>query len=272
MKGIYKSEGDECMKVLRIGHASYVLKSKFGNNYLIDPFLYANPGCPEEYLQPDFLKSIDTVFLTHGHFDHTEGLQYLVENNSNIQIIAQYDLGLILLQSGFKNVQLLNVGGKVRFDDISASMVKANHSSSYNETTGTPMYAGTAVGYVFDFKEDITLYHSGDTAMMTDMKLFQQFHQPDVAILSASGQFVMEPEEAAFVIKNLLDVKYVIPNHQFPNHHTTPRKETLDNMLENFPVIETMMDKDRQLQELLKDYNKTEVVVLDYGEERKFTI
>lgn len=260
------------MRILRIGHASYILKSEFGNNYLIDPFLHTNPGCPEENLQPEFLKTIDTVFLTHGHFDHTEGLEYLVECNSDIKIIAQYDLGLILLQNGFENIQLLNVGGKVRFNDVSATMVKANHSSSYNETIGSPMYAGTAVGYVFDFKEDITLYHSGDTAMMADMELFQKFYQPDVAILSASGQFVMEPEEAAFVIKNLLDVKYVIPNHQFPNQQTTPRKETLDNMLQNFPVIDKMMDKDQQLQELLKDYNETEVVVLDYGEEKEFTI
>lgn len=258
------------MKIVRLGHASYVLKSKFGKNYLIDPFLNANPGCPEQYLKPEFLKTIHAVLLTHGHFDHTEGLQHVVENNPDVNIVAQYDLGLLLMQKGFQHVQLINIGGKVRFEDMSATMVKANHSSSYNETVGAPMYAGTAVGYMFDFKDDITIYHSGDTAMMSDMELFQKFHQPDVAILSASGQFVMEPDEAAFVVKNLLDVKYVIPNHQFPNHQTTPRQEVLDGMLENFPVIETMMDKDNELKELLKDYKETEVVILDYGEEREF--
>lgn len=259
------------LKILRLGHASYVLKSKAGNNYLIDPFLHANPGCPEQYLSPDFLQSISAVFLTHGHFDHTEGLQDLVKNNPDVQIIAQYDLGLILLQNGFENVQLINIGGKVHFSDMHATMVKANHSSSYNEIIGAPMYAGTAVGYMFNFIDDMTIYHSGDTAMMSDMELFQKFHQPEVAILSASGQFVMEPEEAAFVVKNLLDVKYVIPNHQFPNHQTTPRKEVLDGMLENFPVIETMMNKDHKLKELLEDYDQTEVVLLNYGEEREFS-
>lgn len=258
------------MKIIRLGHASYVLKSNSGNHYMIDPFLDANPGCPAQYVDPEFLKKIDAVCLTHGHFDHTEGLEELAKHNPDVKIIAQYDFGLILMQNGFKNVELINVGGKLRLDDVSITMVKANHTSSYQETVGTPIYAGTAVGYMFDFKEDITLYHSGDTAMMTDMELYQKFHQPDVAILSASGQFVMEPEEAAFVVKNLLDVKYVIPNHQFPNHETTPRKEVLEGMLANFPVIETMMDKDNVLEALLADYDKTEVVILDYGEEREF--
>lgn len=259
------------MKILRIGHATWVLTSSTGKKYMIDPFLQENPGCPAEYLQPDFLKSIEAVCLTHGHFDHTEGLEELIQHNPDVQIIAQYDFGLLLLQNGYKNVQLINVGGKIRLEDVDITMVKANHTSSYQETIRTPIYAGTAVGYMFDFKNDITLYHSGDTAMMADMELYQKFYKPDIAILSASGQFVMEPEEAAFVVKNLLDVNVVIPNHQFPNQQTTPRKEVLSSMLENFPVIETMMDKDNELEELLKDYQETEVVILDYGEERTFT-
>ena len=52
----------EWLKILRIGHASYVLKSKDNKRSLIDPFLSANPGCPEEYTRKEFLETSDAVF------------------------------------------------------------------------------------------------------------------------------------------------------------------------------------------------------------------
>jgi hypothetical protein len=41
------------------------------------------------------------------------------------------------------------------------------------QTHGTPVYAGEAAGYIFNFLHDYTLYHSGDTALMSDMKMRQ---------------------------------------------------------------------------------------------------
>ncbi len=260
----------EWLKILRIGHASYVLKSKDNKRYLIDPFLSANPGCPEEYTRKEFLETIDAVFLTHAHFDHTNGLQEITEVNPNVLIVAQYDFGLLLLQNGYKNVHLLNFGGSIELEDVKVTMVQALHTSSYGETEGTPIYAGQAAGFIFAFHGDRTLYHSGDTTMMSDMKIIQEFYKPDIAILASSGQFVMGPEEAAFVVKNLIDVEYVLPNHQFPNKETTPRPEVLKEMVDNFPVIETMMDKDERLSELLVGSEKTTVVILEYGQEREF--
>ncbi|WP_221568079.1 metal-dependent hydrolase [Alkalihalobacillus sp. TS-13] len=259
------------MKMMRLGHASYLLTSRSGKKHLIDPFLSGNPGCPEAYTKPEFLKTIDTVYLTHGHFDHTAGLKELVDANPDVLIVCQYEMGLILLQSGYQNVHLLNYGGSVEFDDVKVSMVQALHTSSFKETENTPLYAGQPAGYVYDFMNDVTLYHSGDTTMTMDMKLIQEVYQPDLAILSSSGQFVMGPREAAYVTKNLLDVKYVIPNHHFPTKETSPRPEVLENMLQNFPVIETMMEKDQELFELLRDYKKTEVILLNFGEEREFS-
>ncbi|WP_340084657.1 metal-dependent hydrolase [Siminovitchia sp. FSL H7-0308] len=260
------------MKVLRMGHACYLLTSKEGKRYLIDPFLSLNPGCPEEYTKPEFLRTIDAVFITHGHFDHTQGLEEVENANPDVLIVAQYDFGMILLQKGYSNVHLLNYGGSIYLDDVKVTMVQAMHTSSYGETVGTPIYGGQPAGYIFNFHGDRTLYHSGDTTMMADMKIIQDFYKPSVAILSASGQFVMGPEEAAYVVKHLLDVEYVIPNHQFPNSNTTPRPEVLEGMVQQFPVIETMMNKDEKLLHLLEDDDKTEVIILNYGEEKEFPI
>jgi L-ascorbate metabolism protein UlaG (beta-lactamase superfamily) len=260
------------MKIQRLGHAMYVLKSGEGKNYLIDPFFDMNPGFPEELNTASFYQSIDCVFLTHGHFDHTSGLSKIVEHKPEIMIVAQYELALILLQQGIKNVLPINFGGSVSFDDVTVTMVQARHSSSYGETTGTPVYAGESAGYVFDFKNDYTLYHSGDTALMTDMKLIQDVYQPEIAILSSSGHFTMGPKEAAYAVRNLLNVKYVIPSHTFPTTETAASPESLAQLLAAFPVVEFMIDRDNELKELLKDYKKTVVIPLAYGEEREFQL
>lgn len=257
------------MKILRLGHAMYLLTSKQEKKYLVDPFFDMNPGCPEEYLKEDFLGSIDAVFLTHGHFDHTSGLSNITRVNPDVLVVAQYELALILMQKGVKQVYPLNFGGSIQLEDVKVSMVPARHTSSYGETEGTPLYAGEAAGYIFNFHDDHTLYHSGDSTMMPDMKLIQDYYQPDVAILSCSGQFVMGPEEASYVVNNLLDVKYVIPNHNFPTQEQALRKETLASMLNQFPIIETMMEKDLQLKKLLEHHPKTSVVMIGFGEEKE---
>jgi L-ascorbate metabolism protein UlaG (beta-lactamase superfamily) len=258
------------MKILRLGHAMYVLTSKEGKNYLIDPFFDLNPGFPDHLNKPEFFKSIDCVFLTHGHFDHTSGLSKLVDHKPDIMVVAQYELALLLIQQGIKNVLPINLGGSVTYNDVNVTMVQAKHTSSYGETQGTPVYAGESAGYIFDFKDDYTLYHSGDTALMSDMKLIQDVYQPEIAILSSSGHFTMGPKEAAYAVKHLLNVEYVIPSHTFPTNETAPSPESLKQLLQAFPVVEFMIDKDKELEELLKDYRRTKVITLAYGEERRF--
>jgi L-ascorbate metabolism protein UlaG (beta-lactamase superfamily) len=258
------------VKVLRLGHAMYVLKSESGKNYLIDPFFDMNPGFPSELDQPDFYQSIHGVFLTHGHFDHTSGLTKLIAHNPSVLVVAQYELALLLLGQGIKNVFPINMGGSVSLEDVQVTMVQARHSSSYRETEGTPIYAGESAGYIFNFVNDYTLYHSGDTAIMTDMKLIQEVYQPEIAILSSSGHFTMGPKEAAYAVKNLLNVKYVIPSHTFPTLETAQVPESLTQLLQAFPVVEFMIDKDNDLKELLRNYPQTDVITLGYGEEREF--
>jgi L-ascorbate metabolism protein UlaG (beta-lactamase superfamily) len=258
------------MRILRLGHAMYVLKSNLGKNYLIDPFFELNPGFPQHLDNKDFYQSIDCVFLTHGHFDHTSGLSKLIEHKPDIMIVAQYELALILLQQGIKNVLPINLGGSFSFDDLTATMVQARHTSSYGEIQGPMVYAGESAGYIFDFINDYTLYHSGDTALMSDMKLIQAVYRPEIAILSSSGHFTMGPKEAAYAVKNLLKVRYVIPSHTFPTNETAASPESLTQLLQAFPAVELMIDKDHELKELLKYYKKTVVVPLAYGEETVF--
>src|SRR6476620_11329699 len=211
-------------------------------------------------------------FLQNGNFILTGVFSKLVKYKPDIMIVAQYELALILLHQGIKNVLPINTGGSVSFDDVTVTMVQAKHTSSYRETEGgAPIYAGESAGYIFDFKDDYVLYHSGDTALMTDMKLIQDVYQPEIAILSSSGHFTMGPKEAAYAVQHLLNVDYVIPSHTFPTNETAASPESLSQLLKAFPVVEYMIGKDNELKDLLKDNQQTEVIPLGYGEERDFT-
>lgn len=254
------------MKLTRLGHAMYLFTSRAGKRYLIDPFFEMNPGCPDDFQTEEFMKSIDTVFLTHGHFDHASGLEKLLVHNPECTVVAQYELAMILMQEGVQNAYPLNFGGTLQLEDVAATMVQAKHTSSYKETEGTPIYAGESAGYVFTFSDDHTVYHSGDTSLMMDMKLIQDVYEPNIAILSSSGQFTMGPKEAAYAVKNLLNVETVIPSHTFPTKETAAQPETLEKLLEAFPVVQSMMGRDDELAHELAVTN-TKVLVMGYGEE-----
>ncbi|MCL6453862.1 MAG: metal-dependent hydrolase [Alicyclobacillus sp.] len=255
------------MKIRRLGHAMFEYTTKDGHTYLVDPFFDLNPGCPESFLSADHLATLGGVFLTHGHFDHVSGLERVKQANPDVMVVCQYDLAMLLLQQGLSNVFPINFGGTAELPGVAASMVVARHTSSFGETEGRPVYAGEAAGYVFAFTGDHTVYHSGDTTFTLDMKLIQDFYHPDVAVLSASGHFTMGPREAAYAVRNLLDVRYVIPSHTFPTKAEAPRPDVWETLTANVPPVQFMMGKDRELAEHLAGYEKTQVVVLGYGEE-----
>ncbi|MCG0314665.1 MAG: metal-dependent hydrolase [Calditerricola sp.] len=230
-----------------LGHAMFLFTSAADRRYLIDPFFDLNPGCPEAYQTPEFLRTIRAVLLTHGHFDHTSGLKRVVNANPDVTVVAQYELALLLLQRGLaKNVIPINYGGTVSFDDLRATMVPAIHTSSFGETEGTPVYAGAPCGYVLEFAQGPTVYFSGDTTVTKEMELIRDLYRPDIAVLSCSGHFTMGPREAAYAARELLRVKTVIPSHSFPTRDQAPRPETLDALLQAFPVVKAMISKEEE--------------------------
>jgi L-ascorbate metabolism protein UlaG (beta-lactamase superfamily) len=81
-------------------------------------------------------------------------------------------------------------------------MVQAFHSSA----TGAP------AGYILSFPGGFCAYHSGDTALFSDMKLFRRFFDIDLAMLPVGGWFTMDAQEAA-VACQFLGCRNVAPMH-----------------------------------------------------------
>ena len=83
---------------------------------------------------------------------------------------------------------------------------------------------GDAVGYVLEFENGFKIYDTGDTDVFGDMALINKFFKPDLALVCIGGHFTMDPEHAAYALRELIRPKQVIPMHYgtYPVINRTP--------------------------------------------------
>ncbi len=79
------------------------------------------------------------------------------------------------------------------------------------ELDGTKTICGEAAGVVIRM-DGVTVYHAGDTALFSDMKLIGELYHPDVALLPIGGRFTMD-SAAAMMAAAYIGAPMVIPIH-----------------------------------------------------------
>jgi L-ascorbate metabolism protein UlaG (beta-lactamase superfamily) len=238
------------IEVLWLGHAATRITSVEGKVIVIDPFIKKNPKTPAKYRNLEALGKVDLILITHGHRDHVMDLPELA-SLTGAKVVAPYgyvtnivELGLI---DGAKAIGM-NKGGTVTplGRGIKVHMVPAEHASHLDLSVFgvkdgklgglKAVDGGTAVGYVIEFENGFKIYHSGDTAVFSDMALIREFYQPDLALVPIGGHFSMGPEGAAYALSKFIKPKQVIPIHYgtFPVLNRTPAE--LKKALGNSPV------------------------------------
>ncbi|MEL7279144.1 MAG: metal-dependent hydrolase [Pseudomonadota bacterium] len=196
------------MKITWLGHGSFRIEIS-GQVLLLDPWLTGNPMLPE--ISHDAAVAGAThILLTHAHFDHVADTLDLARK-LKVPVVGQYDLMSYWEEhEGIATVGF-NKGGTVDLGGVAVTMVHAVHSSSFGSETG-PTVPGTECGFMIA-GEGHTIYASGDTDVMADMKVFHDLHAPDIGILCAGGHFTMDMKRAAYAAKTFFDFKTVIPCH-----------------------------------------------------------
>jgi L-ascorbate metabolism protein UlaG (beta-lactamase superfamily) len=205
-------------RVTWLGHATVLVTTAKGTNFLIDPFITHNPKFPTDFQLPS---KIHYVLLTHGHGDHISDAVPVAKKHGST-VAAIYELADYVQKQGAPDVMGFNLGGTIQLDDVAVSMVEAKHSAGASDDKGTH-YVGVATGFVLTIQHGPVLYHAGDTSPFGDMKLIADLYHPDVAMLPIGGHYTMGPREAALAVK-LLSPKMVLPIHfgTFPPLTGTP--------------------------------------------------
>jgi L-ascorbate metabolism protein UlaG (beta-lactamase superfamily) len=163
------------------------------------------------------------MLITHAHFDHI-GNAVKIGRDTSAQVVAIAETAGWLTGKGLDNVVDMNIGGTVETAGVRAHMTNAVHSCGITDGDQI-IYGGSAAGFVIEFDNGFKLYHSGDTAVFSDMALIGKLLEPDVALLPIGDHYTMGPRSAAEAIR-LLGVKTVVPMHfgTFPLLTGTPEQ------------------------------------------------
>lgn len=209
------------MQVTWYGHSAFRLGFG-GKAVLIDPFFTGNPGFGGD--AEAAAKGVTHILLTHGHDDHV-GDSVAIAKKTGAKVVANFEICMRLNSQGVQNIDPMNMGGTLDQGGFTVSMVRADHSSSHNDS-GTAVYLGNPGGLIVKAQGEPTIYHMGDTDIFSDMALINEIYVPDVAFVPVGDRFTMSPKLAAMAVKKFFKLKSVIPCHYG-----------------SFPIIEPNADK-----------------------------
>jgi L-ascorbate metabolism protein UlaG (beta-lactamase superfamily) len=183
-----------------LGHACFELTDG-DTRVLIDPFLTGNPKAAVEASEVD----PSHIFLTHGHADHW-GDVVDIAKRTGAQCAAIVELAGELSDHDIENVTEFNLGGTVEFEGGWVRLVPAWHTST---TPGGTV--NTPAGLVINLGGK-TVYHLGDTALFSDLRLVGERDELDAALVCIGGHYTMDRHDAVQACE-LIGARTVIPCH-----------------------------------------------------------
>jgi L-ascorbate metabolism protein UlaG (beta-lactamase superfamily) len=123
-------------------------------------------------------------------------------------------------------VELVRFGGVREVGGVAVASVPAVHTNGINpeflegdlaeqlNANGLTAYLGPPGGYVLQFSNGLVAYLSGDTGVTAEQEaVVQRFFKANLAVMDIGGIFSTGPQEAAWVINELVKPKAVIASH-----------------------------------------------------------
>lgn len=202
-------KADGKVKIEWLGHQFYRLTSPNGVVVVTSPWL-ANPDGP---VPVESLQRTDFILVPNSHNDDM-GNPLEVAAVSGATVIAPGPLGNWLIGQGLKKEQFrrAGVGDLFELKGIKFKIAPSAHDNTLaNGTDGGP-----AASFFVTFETGFTVFFNAHSTLLTDLSLYATLYQPDLAIVSLSG----DPREFAQVSRLLTTnnpkLRTIIPNHMRP--------------------------------------------------------
>jgi len=207
-----------------LGVAAFEITNTRGMKVIMDPWLDNNAFAA---IKSDDLDKVDLILVTHAAYDHL-GDAAKIARKFKAPIICGADVRAHLIKEGLAPEQLIAIiwGLTVEYAGIKVRSVECRHSSNMISPDGT-FLSGPAMGFVLQPDPGVRIYHCGDTALFSDLKLVGQLYRPNIGLLNVSDPDVgsafpgsqiylrtgeMTAYEAALAAQ-WLGLEYAIPIH-----------------------------------------------------------
>jgi L-ascorbate metabolism protein UlaG (beta-lactamase superfamily) len=211
------------LKVTYYGAAALGLEAPSGAKALIDPYLNDNPFTVRK---PADFGDLGVLLVTHAAFDHF-GDTVEIMKNSKARLIAGHEVCQFCIQQGIEPDRTWTTvyGDHRSSHGFTIRTVEAKHLSVMRQ--GDEVVSGIPFGYVITTEEGISVYHPGDTALFSDMKLYRELYRPQILLVGVSKiaepyACELTPYEAALATQ-WIGPDVVIPAH-YPKGSTAPHE------------------------------------------------
>lgn len=193
------------MKATFLGQSGWLIDT--GSDKLaIDPWLTGNPLAAQraQDIRCNYL------LLTHAHDDHIADTETIAKQ-SDAQVITTNEIAGQLGERGVR-CHPMHVGGTFKFPFGKVRMNVAFH--------GSGIAGGFPCGFLIETGGK-RIFHAGDTALYSDLKLLHKLWGPvDLALLPIGGNFTMDADDAVTA------ARWIQPRRVVPTRYNT------------FPLIE----------------------------------
>jgi L-ascorbate metabolism protein UlaG (beta-lactamase superfamily) len=150
---------------------------------LIDPYLSGNPASP---IRHEDLATPDVILVSHAAFDHF-GDTFAIAQRTGAPVVCGGDVRNLLLAMGLPSEQVrATVWGLVtRVNGVTIQPVECHHWSQAQLPNGQ-WISGVPMGFIVQTEPDVGIYHYGDTAIFSDLRLLAQLYHPTIGLLGCS--------------------------------------------------------------------------------------
>lgn len=188
------------LNITFLGQSGWLIESEAAK-VVIDPFLTGNPlaTLKQEQVEADY------ILLSHAHGDHIADAEPIAKRCDST-IISNYEIANYYGAKEIKN-HPMHIGGHFNFPFGSVRLTPAFHGSSFPDGT----YGGMPAGIVLTI-DGKNIYHTGDTALFSDMALIGKRQEIDLMLVCIGDNFTMGIEDAIEAL-DLVKPKQAIPMH-----------------------------------------------------------
>lgn len=199
------------MRLTYVGHATVLIELD-GLRFLTDPLLTRWVGPLRRQwpaVDPDRLRAIDAVLLSHLHYDHCH-FPSLAQVNNGARLTVPCGSGSFLRSGGLRDIDEVRPGDRFTVGTVDVRVVQAVHEA------GRPFSGVSAAPQGFILHGSQTVYFAGDTDIFSEMSDLDA--AIDVALIPVwgwgpnLGPGHLDPARAAEAIR-LLRPRIAIPIH-----------------------------------------------------------